>query len=69
MALGVDDVGNAWHIPKNAEPVGQASMRFPFSSIEADAEVTLFSGNRFQGFGVTGNQTESGSALMVQKAG
>jgi alpha-D-xyloside xylohydrolase len=61
--------GNAWHIPKNAEPPGQASMRLPLIAIEAGVGVTLFSGNQFQGPGVTGNQTESGSALMVRKAG
>ena len=63
------NIGNAWHIPKNAEPPGQASMRFPFVSIEAAAAVTLFSGNQFQGSGAAGNQTESGSALMVRRAG
>jgi alpha-D-xyloside xylohydrolase len=62
-------IGNAWHIPKNAEPPGQASMRLPLISVEAAQAVTLFSGNQFQGPGVAGNQTESGSALMVRKAG
>src|SRR5258705_472045 len=28
--------GNAWHIPRNPQPVGQASMRFPFEAIQAD---------------------------------
>jgi len=35
-------IGNAWHLPRNAEPPGQVSMRFPFVSIEAAAKVTLF---------------------------
>ena len=63
------DIGNAWHIPRNAEPTGQPSMRRPLGGIEAGTEVTLLSGNQFQGAGVTGNQTQSGSAVMVREAG
>jgi hypothetical protein len=44
-------------------------MRFPFPSIEAAQAVTLVSGNQFQGLGVTGSQTESGSASMVRRVG
>ncbi len=62
------DTGNAWHIPRNAEPTGQPSMRRPLGGIEAGTAVTLFSGNQFQGPGVVGNQTQSGSAVMVRKA-
>jgi alpha-D-xyloside xylohydrolase len=62
------NTGNAWHIPKNAEPPGQTSMRFPLDSIDAETAVNLFTGNQFQGPGVAGNQTESGSSLMVSTA-
>jgi len=62
-------IGNAWHIPKNPQPSGQASMRFPLDAIEAGTTVTLSNGNQFQGPGTTGNQTQSGSALMMRKAG
>src|SRR6266571_1864453 len=61
-------IGNAWHIPKNPDPPGQATMRFPLVATEAGTAVTLVNGNQFQGVGVTGNQTQSGSALMVRKA-
>jgi alpha-D-xyloside xylohydrolase len=62
-------IGNAWHIPKNPQPRGQASMRFPLDAIEAGTTVTLSNGNQFQGPGITGNQTQLGSALMVRKVG
>jgi hypothetical protein len=62
-------IGNAWHIPKNPQPSGQASMRFPLDAIEAGTTVTVSNGNQFQGAGKPGNQTQSGSALMVRKAG
>lgn len=61
-------IGNAWRIPKNPQPPGQASMRFPLDAIEAGTRVTLSNGNPLQGTGTTGNQTQSGSELMV-KAG
>ncbi len=61
-------IGNAWHIPKNAEPAGQPSMRSPLNEIGPEAAVTLFSGNQFQGGGVTGDQTQTGSALLFKKA-
>src|SRR5579864_1933281 len=63
------NIGNAWHIPQNAQPQGQASMRFPLEGIDAGTVVTLSSGNQFQGPGVTGNQTQSGSAVLIRKAG
>ena len=62
-------IGNAWHIPKNPQPPGQASMRFPLEGIEADTPVILSNGNQFKGQGTTGNQTQSGSALLIRKAG
>jgi hypothetical protein len=63
------NVGNAWHIPENRQPPGQASMRSPFEEIEADTAVLLSNGNQFQGPGSAGNQTQSGSASMIRKAG
>ncbi len=66
MAIGI---GNAWHIPDHAEPAGRASMRLPLRAIEAAADVTFVTGNQFQGPGVTGNQTQTGSALLARKSG
>ena len=62
-------IGNAWHIPINSHPSGQESMRFPVEGIDAEIAVTLSSGNQFKGSGTTGNQTQSGSALMIRKVG
>jgi alpha-D-xyloside xylohydrolase len=63
------NIGNTWHIPQNQQPQGQASMRFPFEGIDAETVVTLSNGNQFQGTGTTGNQTQSGSAVMIRSAG
>lgn len=63
------NIGNAWHIPQNPQPQGQASMRLPIEGIDAATVVTLSNGNQFQGAGTTGNQTQSGSAVMIRKAG
>jgi alpha-D-xyloside xylohydrolase len=62
-------IGNAWHIPQGPEPAGQTSMRSPLASIATGTDVLVFTGNQFQGPGVAGNQTESGSSLLVRKAG
>jgi len=63
------NLGNAWHIPDNPQPQGQASMRLPLEGIEAGAAVTISNGNQFQGGAAGGNQTQSGSALLLRKAG
>jgi len=63
------NVGNTWHIPNNPQPPGQASMRVPLDVIEAGAPVVVFTGNQFRGLGTAGNQTQSGSALMLRKTG
>ena len=63
------NLGNAWHIPNNPQPQGQASMRFPVEGIDAETAVTLSNGNQFQGAGTPGNQTQSGSAVMIRRAG
>ncbi len=62
------NIGNAWHIPQNPQPHGQASMRFPLEGIDAETVVTLSNGNQFQGAGTTGNQTLSGSGVMIRNA-
>jgi alpha-D-xyloside xylohydrolase len=63
------DIGNAWHIPVNPQPPGQPTMRFPFEGIESEMPIVLSSGNQFKGPGNPGNQTQSGSVLLVRKAG
>src|SRR5262245_1512551 len=63
------NIGNAWHIPNNPQPPGQASMRVPLEAIEAGTAVLVSSGNQFRGPGNPGNQTESDSALMLRKMG
>jgi alpha-D-xyloside xylohydrolase len=62
-------IGNAWHIPKNPQPPGQPSMRFPLDEVEAGTAVTVSNGNQFRGSGTAGNQTQSGSLVMVRRAG
>jgi alpha-D-xyloside xylohydrolase len=69
LGSGMANSGNAWHIPRNPQPPGQATMRFPFEEIVASTLVTVSNGNQFRGSGTPGNQTEPGSALMVRKAG
>src|SRR5262245_22235850 len=69
MANGNSGIGNAWHLPRNSEPPGQASMRSPLTEIDAGTEVVLINGNQYQGAGVTGNQTQSGSAVRFRQAG
>ena len=66
MAIGI---GNAWHIPDHAEPAGRASMRLPLRAIEPAGNISVVTGNQFQGPGVTGNQTQTGSALFTRKPG
>jgi hypothetical protein len=65
----VANIGNAWHIPRNPQPQGQAGMRFPLEGIDPETVVTLSNGNQFQGAGTIGNHTQSGSAVMIRKAG
>lgn len=62
------NIGNAWHFPRNAQPREQVSMRVPFEDIDAGIDVTLSNGNQFRGAGRPGNQTGSGSAVMIRKA-
>lgn len=64
-------IGNAWHFPRNAQPRGQASMRSPVEDEDIDPgiDVILTTGNQFQGGGGAGNQTQTGSAVMIRRAG
>ncbi len=50
------DLGNAWHIPTNAEPPS-VTMRNPTASPATNETVYFYNGNQFQGAGNTGNQT------------
>jgi hypothetical protein len=71
------NLGNAWHIPKNAEPRGgypfrgtfgsRAGMRDP-AEIVPGMDVTIVNGNQFQGNGNPGNQLEDGSSLFFKRA-
>lgn len=63
------NIGNAWHFPRNAQPRGQASMRLPLEDIDAGIDVILTNGNQFQGGGSAGNQTRTGSAVMIRMIG
>jgi alpha-D-xyloside xylohydrolase len=59
-------IGNAWHIPDNVEPIGM--MRQPPAQIFSTTNVSVFSGNQFQGSGNPGDQLEAGSTLFFKKA-
>ena len=63
------NLGNAWHLPSNPEPLGNAGMRdpvlFPTDPVPA---VTVLSGNQFQGGGNPGNQLQDGSAVLFKQA-
>ncbi|HXX42804.1 MAG TPA: alpha-amylase family glycosyl hydrolase [Chthoniobacterales bacterium] len=60
-------VGNVWHIPINAEPAGVTSMRSPFT-VNAGNDVTIWSGNQYQGGGGQGNQLTTGSTVFYKKS-
>jgi alpha-D-xyloside xylohydrolase len=62
-------IGNAWHIPRNVPPLGVASMRFPVEDIDSGVDVVLSNGNQFRGSGNAANQTQSGSRVMIRRAG
>jgi galactose oxidase len=59
--------GNAWHLPSNPEPRGNAGMRDPVFPTDPVLTVTVFSGNQFQGGGNAGNQLQVGSALLFKR--
>jgi len=60
------NLGNAWHLPGNPEPPGQAGMRAPVFPTDPGPAVTIFSGNQFQGGGNPGNQLQVGSSLSYK---
>ena len=60
--------GNAWHIPRNVLTPG-VSMRFPVEDIDSGVDVILSNGNQFRGAGNAANQTQSGSRVMIRRAG
>ena len=78
------NLGNAWHIPKNPEPRGgypaprtfdpaantfgsRAGMRDPVEIVPG-MDVTIVTGNQFQGDGNPGNQLGVGSSLFFKRA-
>ena len=62
------NLGNAWHLPGNPEPRGNAGMRDPVFPTNPVPTVTVFSGNQFQGGGNPGNQLQDGSAVLFKQA-
>ncbi len=60
-------VGNSWHIPNHAEPAGVTSMRSPFTATVGN-DVTIWTGNQYQGTGTAGNQLTTGSTVFYKKA-
>ncbi len=59
------NLGNAWHLPANAEPPG-AYMRNPRTPFTNSA-VYLYNGNQFAGAGITGDQ--SGGVVIHRLVG
>ena len=62
------NLGNAWHIPQNAQPRGRGGMRDPIGPIPAGAAVSIVNGNQYQGFGNPGNQLQDGSLLFYRQS-
>ncbi len=61
-------LGNAWHIPNNAEPAGVGSMRSPLT-VPLGTDVTIYSGNQYQGSGGNpGNQVQTGSTVFYKRS-
>ena len=60
-------IGNVWHIPNHAEPAGVISMRTPFT-VTIGNDVTIWSGNQYQGGGGAGNQLTTGSTVFYKKS-
>jgi hypothetical protein len=75
--LNMANLGNAWHIPRNPEPRGsypaagtfgsRAGMRDPVEIVPG-MDVTIVTGNQFQGAGNAGNQLGVGSSLFFKRA-
>ena len=60
-------LGNAWHLPGNPEPFGNAGMRDPVFPTDPVSEVTVFSGDQYQSGGNPGNQLQDGSAVSFKQ--
>jgi galactose oxidase len=60
-------LGNAWHIPNHPEPRGRRGMRDPIGTLVPGMDVTIITGNQFQGAGNPGNQLQTGSALFFKR--
>jgi galactose oxidase len=61
------NLGNAWHIPNSPEPRGRGGMRDPIGALVPGMDVTIFSGNQFQGGGNFGNQLQTGSSVFFKR--
>jgi hypothetical protein len=66
-ATSAADLGNAWHVPANAEPTG-AYMRNPRHPYASNT-VTIYNGNQFAGSGTTGDQSGGTLYYRLQGAG
>jgi galactose oxidase len=63
------NLGNAWHLPGNPEPRGNAGMRDPVFPTSPVPEVTVITGSQFTGSGGNpGNQLQDGSGLLFRRA-
>jgi hypothetical protein len=60
------NLGNVWHLAANPEPSGTAGMRDPVFPTAPVAEVTIWTGNQFQGGGNAGNQLQDGSTVFFR---
>jgi hypothetical protein len=61
------NLGNTWHLPHGPEPRGLAGMRDPIGATVPGTEVTICSGNQYQGDGNAGNQLQDGSAVFAKR--
>ena len=66
-AYRVPSLGNCWHVPANAEPVG-AYMRNPRHPYATNA-VTIYNGNQFAGEGTPGDQSGGWLVYRLEGAG
>ncbi|MBU0678629.1 MAG: hypothetical protein KJ626_10985 [Verrucomicrobia bacterium] len=60
------NIGNAWHIPSNAEPA-TVTMRSPVTEPSTNQTVYFYNGNQYQGTGNSGDQ--SGGTLYHRVVG
>jgi galactose oxidase len=60
-------LGNAWHIPGEAEPRGRGGMRDPVGALIPGSEIFIFNGNQFAGPGNPGQQLPIGSSILFKR--